>query len=118
MEQMDSTLRYIGAEDVETPSGRLDGTVLVSPHEETVGRLEGIVIDPIRRNVRYFVVASRAWLQSHRHLVPVTPARLDVERKALHVDIEPDDLPRYRQVRAGMFPKYSDDDLMAALFAR
>ena len=49
---MDSTLRDIGAEDVETPSGRLDGTVLVSPHEETVGRLEGIVIDPIRRNVK------------------------------------------------------------------
>lgn len=114
---MDSGLRYIGADHVETPSGMLDGTVLVSPREETVGRVDGIVVDPIARRVRYFVVKSCAWLRSRRHLVPATPARLDAEHKALHVDIEPGDLSRYREVRADAFRRFSDDDLIAALFS-
>ena len=113
---MEPGLRYIGAEHVETPAGRLDGTVLVSPREETVGKLDGIVIDPVGRHLRYFVVRARALFQAPRHLVPATPARLDAEHKALHVDIEPDDLSMYRQVRPDTFPRYSDDDLLAALF--
>ena len=46
MEQETSTLRYIAAEHVDTPAGRLDGTVLVNPSDEMVGRLDGIIIDP------------------------------------------------------------------------
>lgn len=116
MESVDSGLRYIDAEHVRTPSGRLEGTVLVSPREETVGKLDGIVIDPVGRQVRYFVVRSRGWLNPHRHLVPVTPARLDADQRALHVDIEPDELPRFEELHPDTFPRYSDDDLLASVF--
>ena len=116
MEMVDSGLRYIEAEHVRTPSGRLEGTVLLSPRERTVGKLDGIVIDPVGRHVRYFVVRSRAWLKPHLHLVPVTPARLDADQRALHVDIEPDDLARFQEVQPDTFPRYSDDDLLAAVF--
>jgi hypothetical protein len=117
MEHVESALRYIAAECVDTPSGRLDGTVLVSPSEETVGTLDGMIIDPIERSVRYFVVRSRNWLKTHRHLVPAMPARLDSENKRLHVDIEADELPQLREVRSNSFERYSDDDLIAALFS-
>ena len=117
MEYVDSTLRYIAAKHVDTPSGRLDGTVLVSPREETVGLLDGMIIDPIERSVRYFVVRTRNLLKTHRHLVPAMPARLDSEHKRLHVDIEADELPQLPQVRSNTFERYSDDDLIAALFA-
>jgi hypothetical protein len=117
MEPVDSVLRYIAAEQVDTPTGRLDGTVLVSPSDETVGTLDGMIIDPIERQVRYFVVRSRNWLKTARHLVPAMPARLDPDHRTLHVDIEADDLPRLRQVRSDTFERFSDDDLIAALFS-
>ena len=116
MEQETSTLRYIAAEHVDTPAGRLDGTVLVNPSDEMVGRLDGIIIDPTERRVRYFVVRSRNWMKNHLRLLPATPARLDSEHKTLHVDIDAEDFPRLREVRSDTFPKYSDDDLISAMF--
>ena len=117
MEQVNSALRYIAAGNVDTPTGRLDGTVLVSPSEEPVGTLDGMIIDPIERHVRYFVVRSRNFLKTRLHLVPATPARLDSEHKTLHVDIKADDLPQFREIRSDTFNRYSDEDLIAALFA-
>ena len=115
---MDSGLRYIAAEHVDTPAGPLRGTVLVGPSEETVGKLEGMIIDQIDRQVRFFVVGSRSWLKTHRYLVPATPARLESgERKTLHVDVEADDLRQLREVRSDTFQRFSDDDLIAALFS-
>lgn len=116
MEQVD-TLRYIAAEHVDTPTGRLDGTVLISPSDEPVGKLDGMIIDPIERHVRYFVVRSRNFLKSRLHLVPATPARLDAEHKTLHVDITANDLPQFREIHPDTFTRYSDEDLIAALFA-
>jgi len=117
MEQVDSNLRYIAAEHVDTPAGRLDGTILVSPSDESVGRLDGMIIDPIERHVRYFVVRSRSWLKTRLQLVPAAPARLDSEHKTLHVDINVEDLPQLREIRSDTFQRFSDDDLIAALFS-
>ena len=116
MEQVDSVLRYIAAKHVDTPAGPLDGTMLVSPDDEPVGTLDGMIIDPIGRHVRYFVVRSRNWLKTHRHLLPAMPARLDAEHKRLHVDIGADELPQLPTVRSDTFERYSDEDLIAALF--
>ena len=116
MERAESTLRYIPAKHVDTPAGRLDGTVLVTSSDEPVGTLEGMIIDPIARHVRYFVVRSRNWLKTHLHLVPATPARLDTEHNALHVDIKPEDLPHLQEIRSDTFERYSEEDLIAALF--
>ena len=115
MEQA-GTLRYIAAEHVVTPEGPLDGTVLVGPSDETVGTLDGMIIDPIERHVRYFVVRSRNWLKTRLRLLPAAPARLDREHRTLHVDIHAEDLPQLREIRSDAFQRYSDDDLIAALF--
>jgi hypothetical protein len=117
VEQVNSALRYIAAEHVDTPLGRLDGTVLVGPSDETVGALDGMIIDPIERHVRYFVVRSRNWLKTRLQLVPAAPARLDSEHKTLHVDISAADLPQLAEIRSDTFPRYSDDDLIAAMFS-
>lgn len=117
MEQSDSTLRYIAAEHVDTPAGRLDGTVLVGPSDQAVGTLDGMIIDPIERHVRFFVVRSRSWLKTRLHLLPAAPARLDSEHRTLHVDINAEDLPQLPEIRSGAYPQYSDDDLIAALFS-
>ena len=117
MEHVDPVLRYIAAHDVDTPTGRLDGTMLVSSGNEPVGTLDGMIIDPVGRHVRYFVVRSRNWLKSRLHLVPAMPARLDSEHKTLHVDMKADDLSHLREIRPDTFERYSDEDLIAAMFA-
>ena len=117
MEHEDLTLRYIEAENVEVPTGRLNGTVLLGPNDETVGTLDGLIIDPIRRRVHYFVVRSGNWFKAHRRLVPATPAKLNSADRTLHVNVNPDDLPRLPEVRPDTFERYSDDDLLAAMFS-
>lgn len=117
MEHVDSALRYIAAGHVDIPGGALEGAKLVSPSDETLGTLDGIVVDPAARKVRFFLLRSRRSRETGLRLVPATPARLDAEQRTLHVELEPQDLPRFPHVDAETFERFSDDDLIAAVFA-
>ena len=112
----DSHLRYLDAKSVDTPAGRLGHAPLFSPTNETIGRLDGILFDPLARQVRYYVVASTSWLSPRHYLLPLTTARLDRDRHGVEVDVDADDLSRLQQVEPRALPRYSDDDLVAALF--
>jgi hypothetical protein len=115
MDVMGGNLRYIGADQLRTRADSLDGAVLFSPAEMALGRLAGALIDPMRRQVCYLIVESRSWLATHQYLLPLGIARFDRERKALLVDVEADAL---REVQVDTFQRFSDDDLIAALFSR
>jgi hypothetical protein len=108
-------LRYLKAERVNTPFGTLAGLALVSPTEEKLGNVGGVLIDPIEREVCYFVVESRRMLRTHRYLLPLNPVRIDAE--ALHVELESDDLHQLPEMQSDSFPSFSDEDLIAALFS-
>jgi hypothetical protein len=49
--------------------------------------------------------------------VPDIPFRLDPDRKALHVDLEADDLSQLPELSDDEFPAFSDEDFVTALFA-
>ena len=116
MESPDTRLRYISAEKVKTPVGEfLDQIDVLDNEDSSVGKLEGIVVDPAERQVRYFVVKSE---RPHRHfLLPLVPATIDAEHKAMHVDARQDDLDELDDGPADAFPAFSDDDLLTALFS-
>jgi hypothetical protein len=116
MNALDADLRYIDAGRIDTPAGRLGHTALVSPNNEPLGKLDGIVIDPATRQVRYYVVEARGWLTSRHYLLPLTAARLDRGRNAVELDVEANDIGRLDEVELDAFPRFSDDDLLAALF--
>ena len=113
----DTRLRHLESAKVGTPVGNLDHISVLSPTDGSLGELEGVIIDPNERHVRYYVVESRGWLKTHRYLVPETPLRLDPDRKALHVDLEADDLSQLPELRDDEFPPFTDDDFVTALFA-
>ena len=113
----DSGLRYLEAARVFTPVGSLTTLELISPSDKNLGALDGVIIDPIERQVRYFVVESRRWWTTRRYLLPVEPAPIDSERSALHVELEPADLRLLPKFRAGTFPPFSDEDFLATLFS-
>jgi PRC-barrel domain len=118
METAEPHLRYISASQVETPAGSLDQLDVLNQEESSVGKLEGIVVDPGERQVRYFVVKSQRQFRSRHYLLPLAPATIDAAHRTMHLDVEPDDVSELVDGPAEAFPTFSDDDLLAALFSK
>jgi len=118
MERIDSHLRYIDAEHVTTPFGNLAGAELIGPDDNTVGHLDGVLVDPQERRVRYFVVESRGWFTRRHYLVGPDTTRVEPDGKALRVDVDPEAADQLTEVEPETLPPFSDDDLVAAMFSR
>lgn len=114
---MNSNLRYLAASCVNTPIGDLRDAVVLSPSEEQLGKLRGIVVDPHERRLCYFVVESGRWLDRRQRLVPAGFARVERQRKALYLDVERDRIDQYEEFSADRLLPFSDDDLITVMFA-
>ena len=114
MNRAQSQLRFIEAERIETPAGRLEGAVVVTPTEK-LGKLDGMLVDPIELRVQYYVIESSENAEPRRHyLVPSTLTRMDRQRRALELDLENDQIDRFDDVAPDTFTRFADDDLAAA----
>ncbi len=109
-----TNLRYLTADHLRTAAGGLDGATVVSPAHRTLGTLAGALVDPIGRQVCYWVIESGHWPLKHRYALPLSTTRVDPNRPALLVDVEAEDL---QEVRAERFATFSDEDLIAAMFS-
>ena len=110
-------LRYLNATQIEGPLSSFDRLDVRSREDQTIGRFDGILIDPTERRVRYLVVDDEAPRSHHRYIVPLAPARLDAQRRALCVDMTTSDVEQCEDFEADTFPRFSDDDLVTAMFA-
>lgn len=113
-----TALRFIEARQVDTPAGRLNGFVVVSPTDEELGTVDGVVVDPAQRQVCYYILKTRGRLLSHRYLLPLMPARIQADRQTLQVEVEPADLSRFPETNLQNFPPFSDADVVDAMFAK
>jgi len=114
---MDTRLRYIEAARIDSPAGKLDDAVVVSTSKATLGKLEGVLVDPALRRVQFYVIESGRPTEEHHYLLPLMPARIDTTRRSLEVDFETDDLDQLDDVEPDTFPRFSDEDLITAMFA-
>ena len=96
---------------METPFGPLDDVVVVSQRDVPIGKLEGIIVDPEQRHVRFYVVESRDWFKTHRYLIPDEQHQVDWNRKAMQVDLDDKALSKLPELREDEFPSMSADDL-------
>lgn len=111
------SLRYLDANAVGCPSGTLEGLSLFDREDETIGVIDGVLIEPSTRSLRYYVVQAADFLKRRRFLVPAdSPAVVLPEYKALRVDISADSVERQR-FDSRAVPRFSDDDLLSAMFA-
>ena len=110
-------LCYLDAEHVRCPVGTLAGLDVRTADDQSLGHLEGVVLDPSQRRVRFLVVQSPGLLRKRRFLLPVEAAPhveaadmiLRVEAHAGEVTAERFDV---RDVRP-----FSDEDAVTAMFA-
>lgn len=109
------TLRYLDAGQVVHPSGTLAGVEIRTQHDETLGSLEGVLLEPARRRIRYFVVERVAWLASRLYLLPAdrfaTVSRRDGR---IQVEANRDEMERFDPASV---MRFSDEDLIDTIFA-
>jgi protein SCO1/2 len=114
------SLRYLDANAVECPcpAGRLQGLNVVSRDDESIGVINGVLIEPETRMLRYYVVEPARLFNRRRYLVSAdTPAVILSEDHALRVDVPLESIERQR-FDSRSVQKFSDDDLLTAMFSR
>jgi len=113
----DARLSYLDAESVRGPFRTYRDVSVRNDEDGDLGRLDGIVVDAEARQVRYLVVAAGGTFTRRRYLLPFSPTRVDANRHALCVDAHKTDLVRCAKFEPRAFHRYSEGDLMNALFA-
>ena len=112
-----SQLCYLDASKVETPAGVLSELNLLSADGKPIGSIEGVVIEAAARRVRYYDVQSSNWFRRRRYLLEADQlAQLEPQQKALRLRPECD-VEEIRDLDADRLRRFSDDDLLAALFS-
>ncbi len=111
-----ASLRYLDATAVISPDGELRDFQVSDLGGISLGKLTGFVIDPAARQLRYFVVEVARWLSKTRYLVPLCPATLEPQRRTVTLDCDPATKNEWREFDDRLFSRFSDDDLMDALF--
>ena len=106
-------LCYLSARHVARPGGTLDGLELCNSEHESVGTVDGVLIDPPERRVRYLVVKLEPF---DRVLLPVD--------EVVHVDSEAG-VPRLATVTGARLLRFdprtvrpfSPEDAVTSMFA-
>ena len=111
-------LCYLDASRVNGPTGQLDSVDLLAHDDEPLGSLNGVLIDPTERRLRYFVVEKPGWFRRRRYLVPADePATVERSRNALRLKVGKDELSSFEEFDTASVREFSDDDLITAMFA-
>ena len=112
-----TSLRYLDATAVESPGGTLDGMSLLSQDDEAIGAIDGVLIHPGTRKIRYFVVDTPKLFNRRRYLVSADlPAVVMPDDRALRLEVPYEEIERHRFDSRGV-ARFSDDDLLTAMFS-
>jgi PRC-barrel domain protein len=112
-------LCYLDASRVNGPTGQLDSVDLLAHDDEPLGSLDGVLIDPTERRLRYFVVEKPGWFRRRRYLVPAEEgATVERSRNALRLKVAKNELSTYEEFDTESVREFSDEDLVTAMFAQ
>ena len=111
-----SKLSYLDASKVSSPAGVLSELEFLTADGKRLGSIAGVVIDAAAHCVRYFDIQSSGWFRRQRYLISADQlAQVSRERKALRLRVDTR-AEAVHNVDVGALRKFSDDDLLAALF--
>lgn len=107
-------LRFLGAAQVEGPAGTFANFELCSRDNETVGTLDGVLIDPPARRIRYFVL-KLAGRPIHCLLPSEMPVQIEADRRVGWIDSSLADLELEPYDKNDVLP-FTDEDALMAMF--
>jgi hypothetical protein len=108
-----SSLRYLDADDVDDSTVDFSGMDVRGSDGTKLGDIDGFIVEPTTGRVYHIVVDSGGWFTSRRFLLPIGHAQLDLQDRALRVDVSRDSLRRYPEFDERRFEGFTDDDLLA-----
>ena len=80
-------LKYVNARELNGTAARLDGVPVIGSDGETLGKVDGFIIDVRARRPRHVVVAAGWFI--HRHfLVPIGHVQLNAGDTELRADVD------------------------------
>jgi hypothetical protein len=104
-------LRYVDANRITAPDFAFEGMKVRNDAMETLGKVQGFIVDSTSMRPYYVVVDSGGWFKSKDFLVPIGHARIDGDRDALVVDIAKARIERFPGFDRSEFERLKDDDI-------
>jgi hypothetical protein len=104
-------LRYVDAGKITAPGLALDGMKVRNDSMETLGHVEGFIVDNNSMRPYYVVVDSGGWFKSKDFLVPIGQARIDADRDAIVFNLPKSRIERFPGFDRGQFERLTEDDI-------
>jgi len=112
-------LCYLDASKVMGPAGLLASLDVRTRHDQSLGSIEGVLIDPAERKLRYFVIESPKSADHRRYLLPIeAAATMTPEGTCLRLVMEADDFTRLDEFDGQAVREFTEEDAIAPTFAR
>lgn len=112
-------LRYLEPEQTKIRGERCDGMTIRTADGHALGRVQGFLVDPTTRRLRYFVVRKSGplGLGGDSRIVPITSARVNLDDRAIELLDEDDEFEAAGRFSRNSFPAFTDEDFLTAIFA-
>ena len=111
-------LRYVDAESVRCSAGNLAGFRVCTEDAQPLGSVDGVLINPSSRQLKYFVIEMPGRFHQRRYLLSAeSGTTVQEERKTLQLDARRDQV-ELESFTARSVPEFSDADLLDAVFSR
>jgi hypothetical protein len=104
-------LRYVDADDLDGGDLALNGIKVRDAAGETLGSVDGVIVDVQTGRPYYLVVDSGGWFKSKDFLLPIGHTRLDPARDALIADVSKERIDRFPGFDKDKFEELSEDEL-------
>jgi PRC-barrel domain len=104
-------LRYVDAGDLDDETIEFDGLKVRNAQMETLGHVDGFIVDSSTARPYYVVVDSGGWFKSKHYLLPVGHAQMDGDNDALVVNLSKDRIERFPGFDKDKFEKMNEDEL-------
>lgn len=103
-------LRYLNAGYVADDRVDFDGLDVRNARGDTLGSVDGFIVQRDSNRPYYLVVDSGGWFSSRHYLVPIGHVRFDPENRALRVDIDRDTINGFPEVHIDRFDDLSEEE--------
>ena len=103
-------LKYVDARELNGTAARLDGVPVIGSDGETLGKVEGFIIDVHQSQPRH-VVVSAGWFIHKHFLIPIGHVRLNAGDTELHAEVvkaRVEDSPGFDK---GVFDRLAAEDV-------
>jgi PRC-barrel domain len=104
-------LRYVDADELESPSFNFDHVDLESSSGEKLGEVDGFIVDNTSGRPYYVSIDAGGWFKSKLFLLPIGHTAFDRGRKRLVADVTRDRVNRFPGFDRREFEQLSDDEL-------